>query len=49
MNLPTINSMFEQYRNILGHTDILHHDSCMENDSFCSLCTINVLLIGRSM
>jgi len=33
MNLPTKNSRFEQYRNVLGRTDVLYRDSCMENDS----------------
>ena len=33
MNLPTMKSRVEQYRNVLGRTDVLYHDSCTENDS----------------
>jgi hypothetical protein len=42
MNLPTMNSRFEQYRNVLGRTDVLYRDSCMENNSKSGLFVANV-------
>jgi len=45
MNLPTMNSRFEQYRNVLVRTDVLYHDSCIENESKSSLSVAYVRLI----
>jgi len=45
MKLPTMNSRFEQYRNVLGRTDVLYHDSCTENDSKSGISVANVRLM----